>query len=231
MVRGVRALRRRRLPRRRDPRRDRPLRLRLRRGRARDRRRLAADRRPVRVRRDHLRHPRAGRGPRRRRQARPGPQRGARGAADGRAARRSSDADRLPLPSSRPMAKVCFTLRQGPAFGNSRSHSMVATRRRFDPNLQKVRIDDGGRPRRVYVCTRCLKAEQGHEARLAPCAALARTACARGVGCSPPCRTHRSFASATWSASRWPTSRSGGRRSTTSTCSRSPTATRATTWR
>jgi len=35
---------------------------------------------------------------------------------------------------------------------------MVATRRRFDPNLQKVRIDDSGRPRRVYVCTRCLKA-------------------------------------------------------------------------
>jgi large subunit ribosomal protein L28 len=34
---------------------------------------------------------------------------------------------------------------------------MVATRRRFDPNLQKVRINDGGRPRRVYVCTRCLK--------------------------------------------------------------------------
>jgi large subunit ribosomal protein L28 len=35
---------------------------------------------------------------------------------------------------------------------------MVATKRRFNPNLQKVRIDDGGRPRRVYVCTRCLKA-------------------------------------------------------------------------
>ena len=65
------------------------------------------------------------------------------------------------------MAKVCFSCGKGPAFGNSRSHSMVATRRRFNPNLQKVRIDDGGRPRRVYVCTRCLKAEQGHEARLA----------------------------------------------------------------
>ena len=47
-----------------------------------------------------------------------------------------------------------------PATGNSRSHSMVATRRRFNPNLQKVRIDDGGRPRRVYVCTRCLKANK-----------------------------------------------------------------------
>ena len=46
---------------------------------------------------------------------------------------------------------------KGPAFGNSRSHSMVATKRRFEPNLQKVRIQVGGTPRREYVCTRCLK--------------------------------------------------------------------------
>ena len=56
------------------------------------------------------------------------------------------------------MAKVCHVCRRGPAFGHSRSHSMVATKRRFNPNLQKVRIDDKGTPRRVYVCTRCLKA-------------------------------------------------------------------------
>ena len=56
------------------------------------------------------------------------------------------------------MAKVCHSCGKGPAFGNSRSHSMVATKRRFDPNLQKVRILVGRAPRRVYVCTRCLKA-------------------------------------------------------------------------
>ena len=56
------------------------------------------------------------------------------------------------------MAKVCHSCNKGPAFGHSRSHSMVATKRRFDANLQKVRIDDGGTARRVYVCTRCLKA-------------------------------------------------------------------------
>ena len=56
------------------------------------------------------------------------------------------------------MAKVCFNCGKKPAFGNSRSHSMVATRRRFNPNLQKVRIDVGGSPSREYVCTRCLKA-------------------------------------------------------------------------
>lgn len=35
---------------------------------------------------------------------------------------------------------------------------MVATKRRFNPNLQKVRIEVDGAPRREYVCTRCLKA-------------------------------------------------------------------------
>ena len=58
----------------------------------------------------------------------------------------------------RRMAKVCHSCGKGPAFGQSRSHSMVATKRRFDPNLQKVRILVGKSPRRVYVCTRCLKA-------------------------------------------------------------------------
>jgi large subunit ribosomal protein L28 len=42
---------------------------------------------------------------------------------------------------------------------------MVATRRRFNPNLQKVRIVEGGAPRRVYVCTRCLKAGKVTKAR------------------------------------------------------------------
>ena len=63
------------------------------------------------------------------------------------------------------MAKVCHVCKKGPSFGNSRSHSMVATRRRFDPNLQRVRIDDNGTPRRVYVCTRCLKAGKVAKAR------------------------------------------------------------------
>jgi large subunit ribosomal protein L28 len=58
------------------------------------------------------------------------------------------------------MAKVCHTCGKRPSFGNSRSHSMVATRRRFNPNLQKVRIQDGGTTRRVYVCTRCLKSDR-----------------------------------------------------------------------
>lgn len=56
------------------------------------------------------------------------------------------------------MAKVCYSCGRGPSFGQSRSHSMVATKRRFDPNLQKIRVLVGNAPRREYVCTRCIKA-------------------------------------------------------------------------
>ena len=55
------------------------------------------------------------------------------------------------------MAKICAICGKKPGFGNNRSHSMVATKRRFDPNLQRVRILLGGTPTRAYVCTRCLK--------------------------------------------------------------------------
>ncbi len=34
---------------------------------------------------------------------------------------------------------------------------MVATKRRFDPNLQRVRVVLNGVARRAYVCARCLK--------------------------------------------------------------------------
>ena len=63
-----------------------------------------------------------------------------------------------PAAMLRRVPKVCYVCKKGPAFGHSRSHSMVASKRRFNPNLQKVRLDIGGTPRREYVCTRCLKA-------------------------------------------------------------------------
>ena len=34
---------------------------------------------------------------------------------------------------------------------------MVATKRRFNPNLQRVRVLLKGKATRAYVCTRCLK--------------------------------------------------------------------------
>ena len=56
------------------------------------------------------------------------------------------------------MSKVCAICGKQPGFGHNRSHSMVATKRRFDPNLQRVRVLLAGKPQRAYVCTRCLKA-------------------------------------------------------------------------
>ncbi len=42
--------------------------------------------------------------------------------------------------------------------GNRVSKAHNKTARRFMPNLQTVRIMEGGSPVRVRVCTRCLKA-------------------------------------------------------------------------
>ncbi|EHN08798.1 hypothetical protein PAI11_43820 [Patulibacter medicamentivorans] len=41
---------------------------------------------------------------------------------------------------------------------------MRATKRRFDANLQKVRLLVNGAPTREYVCTRCLKANKVQKA-------------------------------------------------------------------
>ena len=56
------------------------------------------------------------------------------------------------------MSKVCSICGRKPGFGNNRSHSMAATRRRFDPNLQRMRVLVDGIAKRAYVCTRCIKA-------------------------------------------------------------------------
>ncbi len=56
------------------------------------------------------------------------------------------------------MSKICSLCGKKPGFGNNRSHSMVATKRRFNPNLQRVRMMLNGKATRAYVCTRCLKA-------------------------------------------------------------------------
>ena len=56
------------------------------------------------------------------------------------------------------MAKVCYSCGKQPSFVNARSHSLRATRRRWNPNLQKIRIQEGTSTKRAYVCTSCLKA-------------------------------------------------------------------------
>lgn len=55
------------------------------------------------------------------------------------------------------MSHRCQICGRGPATGNAVSHSNRHTRRRWLPNLQRVKVLFGGTPRRTYVCTICLK--------------------------------------------------------------------------
>jgi large subunit ribosomal protein L28 len=55
------------------------------------------------------------------------------------------------------VSKICAVCGKKPSYGNHRSHSMVATKRRFEPNLQRVRVLLDGKATRAYVCARCLK--------------------------------------------------------------------------
>jgi large subunit ribosomal protein L28 len=56
------------------------------------------------------------------------------------------------------MSKRCEVCGKGPQFGHTVSHANNRTNRRFNPNLQAVRALISGRPQRLRVCTRCLKA-------------------------------------------------------------------------
>lgn len=56
------------------------------------------------------------------------------------------------------MASVCDVCRKAPIFGNNVSHSHRRTRRRWNPNIQTVRAVVGGTPKKLNVCTSCIKA-------------------------------------------------------------------------
>ena len=55
------------------------------------------------------------------------------------------------------MAKVCDICGKKPITGNNVSHSHHKTRRRWLPNLQRVRAQINGAVKRIKVCTNCLK--------------------------------------------------------------------------
>ena len=56
------------------------------------------------------------------------------------------------------MASSCDICGKGPSFGNNVSHSQVKTRRRWNPNIQRVKTLVKGTAKRQNVCTSCLKA-------------------------------------------------------------------------
>ncbi len=55
------------------------------------------------------------------------------------------------------MARSCAVCGKGPAVGNQISHAHKTSRRRWLPNLQRVRIVVNGGAKRILVCTRCLR--------------------------------------------------------------------------
>ncbi len=56
------------------------------------------------------------------------------------------------------MAANCDVCGKGPSFGHSISHSHRRTKRRWNPNIQRVRAVVAGSPKRVNARTSCLKA-------------------------------------------------------------------------
>ena len=56
------------------------------------------------------------------------------------------------------MASVCDVCGKKPIFGNNISHSHRRPRRRWSPNIQRVRAMVGKTPKRLNVCTSCIKA-------------------------------------------------------------------------
>lgn len=55
------------------------------------------------------------------------------------------------------MSKICEICGKKPLTGNNVSHAHNVNKRRFNPNLQKVRAVHKGQVKRVVVCTNCIK--------------------------------------------------------------------------
>ncbi len=59
------------------------------------------------------------------------------------------------------MSKVCQNCGKGPQVGNNVSHAHNKTKKRFMPNLQKIRVVlKNGNTKRVRICAACIRS--GH---------------------------------------------------------------------
>ncbi|HCK87668.1 MAG TPA: 50S ribosomal protein L28 [Erysipelotrichaceae bacterium] len=60
------------------------------------------------------------------------------------------------------MSRVCAVSGKKPMSGNARSHSLRATRRKWNPNLQKVHVVVDGKPQTIKVSARALRTLKGN---------------------------------------------------------------------
>jgi large subunit ribosomal protein L28 len=58
------------------------------------------------------------------------------------------------------MAKRCEVCGKGPAVGRNVSHAHNVSPRRFEPNLQRVKVAVNGGTKHMRVCTRCLRSQK-----------------------------------------------------------------------
>jgi large subunit ribosomal protein L28 len=58
------------------------------------------------------------------------------------------------------MARMCDICGKAPSVGRNVSHANNKTPRRWNPNLQRVRVVVDGATRRIRVCTQCLKSNR-----------------------------------------------------------------------
>ena len=49
---------------------------------------------------------------------------------------------------------------KGPAFGRNVSHAHNVTRRRFEANIQRVKVLVNGAAKKIRVCTRCIRSNK-----------------------------------------------------------------------
>ncbi len=56
------------------------------------------------------------------------------------------------------MSRRCEICNKGIQYGHNVSHSNRKSTRIWQPNLQKVRVVQGGATKRIRVCTRCIRA-------------------------------------------------------------------------
>ena len=63
------------------------------------------------------------------------------------------------------MSRKCEICGKGQVSGNNVSHSVRRTRRKWNANIQTVRVaDENGTVRRANVCTRCIRSNKVNRA-------------------------------------------------------------------
>jgi len=59
------------------------------------------------------------------------------------------------------MSRVCSICGKGKMSGHNVSHAKNRTNKTWQPNIQKVKVEENGKIKSQYVCTRCIKTMKG----------------------------------------------------------------------